>query len=291
MPLPGTHAARQIDPGKCKRVRTERDALGRGVTALWCVNPGEPVAVQSVHFDAKQFTAAEARDWLKQHGFSAAEFEEAAPEPKAAAYSGEDCPMGKDCPMRQGGAAAAACLELAGPPEIRAAAGGLCEFDLEAKEAPGGPPRVSMLAYTGVPMRLEGFHLPVVVDLESLKVPRQSVPILRGHDAGRIAGHTIAIEPTAQRLKAAGVLSGMPEHTADLLHTAGRGFPWQVSIGASRPPRLEHVREGESVKVNGRNWQGPLLAARGAVLREVSLLPMGADGSTDAAFEAGAEGG
>jgi predicted heme/steroid binding protein len=52
--------------------------------------------------------------------------------------------------------------------------------------------------------------------------------------------------------------------------------------------RPQHVPAGESVKVNGRKWDGPLLVARNAVLRELSLLPMGADGNTDAGFSAGA---
>ena len=168
------------------------------------------------------------------------------------------------------------------PLEIRASATGTC--DIEAQAGGAGLATTKMLAYTGVPMKLEGFHLPVIVDLESLKVPRQKVPILRGHDAARIAGHTEAVEVSAQRLKAAGVLSGMPEQTTDIVQTAGRGFPWQVSIGAQTSRKMDHVPAGESVKVNGRNWPGPLLVARGALLREISILPMGADGNTDAGF-------
>jgi hypothetical protein len=269
MPIPGTHVARQKSPGACDKIRTQADAMGKGVTVLWCVRAGKPTEPESIHFDAKQFTADEAKAWLAKHQFKADRFEPAAPEPKA----GADVDVAAETY----------------PSEVRCGYGGGDAVEIEAQAAGSADlPRVSMLGYTGVPMKLDGFHLPVIVDLETLKVPRQKVPILRGHDADRIAGHSDKIDLSPQRLKATGVLSGMPEHTADLTHTARHGFPWQVSIGAQTTTRPQHVPAGETVKVNGRNWSGPLLVARGAVLRELSLLPMGADGNTDAGFSAGA---
>lgn len=287
MPLPGVHAARQMEPGKCDRIRSEPNKFGSGVHVQWCVRAGKPVEVQSIHFDAGMFTPEEARAWLKKHGFSAAKFEVASGPAKGGA-------------MKSAAAAAADALDTLAaavavgtmPTEIRCSAGGTCEF-LEAQvSAVGGSPlpRVNLLAYTGVPMRLDGFHLPVVVDLESLRVPRQQIPILRGHHPDKIAGHTEGIGIQVPNLRGVGVLSGTPEHTADILHTAKNGFPWQVSLGASLTGRPQHVPAGESVKVNGRDWGGPLLVARGAVLRELSVLSMGADGNTDAGFAAGAAG-
>lgn len=260
MPIEGVHAARQIDPARCDKIRSQE--VTAGVMLNYCIRNGKAGDVQSVHFDAKRFTPDEAKAWLAKHQFSADQFEPAKP----AHAQAEAETLDIRCGYAGGGAF-----------EIEAQAAGTSDL-----------PRVSMLAYTGVPLKLDGFHLPVVVDLETLKVPRQKVPILRGHDADRIAGHSDKIDVSAQRLKASGVLSGVPEHTADITHTARHGFPWQVSLGAQTTKKVEHVPAGESVKVNGRVWQGPVLVARGAVLRELSLLPMGADGNTDASFSAGA---
>jgi hypothetical protein len=173
---------------------------------------------------------------------------------------------------------------MACPSELRcaAAAAGL---ELIAAAAGEAAPRVKMLAYTGQPMKLDGFAQPVIVDLESLKLGRQSVPLLRDHDPLRIAGHTTAITVSQQRLKAEGVLSGLPAHTDEVIATAARGFPWNVSMGAALPARPEFVEAG-SIKVNGRHWPSPILVARGAVLRELSLLPLGADADTSASFAA-----
>jgi hypothetical protein len=278
MPLPGEHAARQLEPSACDRFRRENGRLGPGIDVIWCVRPGKAVEPQSIRFDAKKFTADEARAWLKKHGYSAANFEEASDPARA-------------------GARAAAGLLAAYPSELKAAgAGGALELVdyaayLKAQAAgdPAALPQVSMLAYSGVPMKLENFHYPVVVDLETIKAPRQAVPILRAHDSDRIAGHTTSVDASPQRLKARGVLSGMSQHVADVLQTSARGFPWQVSIGGGLPGRPQFVPDGEVAKVNGRNWSGPLVVARGFMLRELSLLPMGADGNTDASFEGAPE--
>lgn len=158
-------------------------------------------------------------------------------------------------------------------------------IEAAADAAEGKPSTFSMTAYTGVPMSLAGFWNPVIVDLESLKTPRQTVPVLRGHDGDRIAGHTNEVTVSSQRVKASGVLSGIDAHTDEVKKTAKGGFPWQASIGASAE-KMEYVGKGETIKVNGRNWDGPLLVARGATIREISLVPIGADNNTAATVAA-----
>jgi hypothetical protein len=48
-------------------------------------------------------------------------------------------------------------------------------------------------AYTGAPMRPEGWYRPVVVDLAGVRVPSQHRPILRQHDHNRIVGHSTEV--------------------------------------------------------------------------------------------------
>jgi hypothetical protein len=142
-----------------------------------------------------------------------------------------------------------------------------------------------MTAYTGVPMMLEGYWLPVIVDLQGLSVPSQQRPILRQHDQRAIVAHTDAIEVSQQRLKVSGVMSGVSEAAREVMQLADNGFPWQASIGA-RPDELEFVEVDSTVKVNGRNWPGPLYVARKATLGEISFVPVGADQNTNASIAA-----
>ncbi|WP_417378332.1 hypothetical protein [Gimesia sp.] len=159
--------------------------------------------------------------------------------------------------------------------------GGL--VDLQAKQAEGLK-RFTMTAYTGGPMRLAGFRLPVVVDLAGLQITKQNQPILKDHDSSQIVGHSTEIEKINGELHVAGLVSGSGEAADEIRTTGKNGFPWQASIGAG-VTRLESVREGESVTVNGQTFQGPIYVARESVLREVSFVAMGADLNTSAHVE------
>lgn len=194
--------------------------------------------------------------------------------------------------MRKQRQQAANSLQAAGEPSSLRICGAGEALQLEAAEQAGdGKPklrRFSMVAYTGAAMPV-GFAWPVVVDLAGMNVPSQGRPILRDHDSTAIVGHTDSIEVSAQRIKVAGVMSGVGEQAQEVLALAANGFPWQASIGASIE-RLEFVDRGETVKVNGRSFQGPVYVARATTLREVSFVASGADGNTSASVAAGRTG-
>jgi len=143
-----------------------------------------------------------------------------------------------------------------------------------------------MTAYTGAAMNVPGFYSPVVVDLAGMTVPSQRLPILRQHDPERIVAHTETIEVTPQRLNLAGMVSGTGPAAGEVLQLADNGFPWQASIGAAIESK-EYVDAGQTVKVNGRNFSGPVIVARASTLREVSFVPVGADPGTSARFAGG----
>lgn len=72
-----------------------------------------------------------------------------------------------------------------------------CPLTIQA--ADGGDkqmPSFHMIAYTGGPMRIEGFPHPVVVDLEGLSIDRQDIPVRLDHNPRQGVGHTqrVAIE-------------------------------------------------------------------------------------------------
>ncbi len=154
---------------------------------------------------------------------------------------------------------------------------GACELAAGAAK----PPRLAILAYGGGVMRVEGFGA-VVIDLAGLAIP-ESLPVLDGH-----TNTTEAV-----------IGVGMPELRAGQLHVnvaladtdAGRrvvellraGVALQASVGVA-PAETRRLREGETVEANGRTHTAPpggvTLVARGT-LKEVSILPLGADSETE----------
>lgn len=162
------------------------------------------------------------------------------------------------------------------------------DFAIEAAAGDGEGKRVrkfTMTAYTGGSMQVNALYWPVVVDLAGMDAGKQSRPIFRDHDPGRIVGHTDAIDISAQRIKLSGIVSGTGEDAQSVVALADNGFPWQASIGAPAS-QLEFVERGQTVKVNGRNFSGPIYVARKTTLREVSFVALGADDNTSAAVAA-----
>ena len=123
-------------------------------------------------------------------------------------------------------------------------------------------------------------------DLAGMRVPAKSLPIHREHDPERIVAHTDHIDLTERRLRVSGFMSGVGPAAQEVLQLADNGFPWQASIGAS-VEKKEDVHPGSSVRVNGRNWDGPLVVARKTTLREISFVSMGADPTTSATVAGG----
>ena len=148
--------------------------------------------------------------------------------------------------------------------------------DIEAA-APGKRPTFRMLAYTGAPMRVGGFSMPVVVDLAGAKI-NDPLVILRDHDPGRVIGQGRGeIGPAG--LVLAGTVTGDDADSQAIVTHAKNGFRWQASIGADINMSAT-VREGEKVTVNGRSLVGPLFVAQKTAIKEVSFVAMGADDQT-----------
>lgn len=161
-----------------------------------------------------------------------------------------------------------------------------CAVNLQAAAAGenSGPPRFTMVAYTGVPMRV-GMELPVVVDLQGINTGSKSRPILKDHRTSLHVGHTTAIVNDGKSLKAEGVISSTSQAAKEVADSGRNGFPWQASITCSIQ-RLERIAKGRSVDVNGRNIQGPVFVARESTLKEISFVALGADDDTTAAIAA-----
>jgi len=77
MPYKNEHSARIKDPGKYKTFRRENDKFGKGIDVIWGITDKGKAEVQAIRFDAKKFTAKQAKDWLKKHDYKSIKFEPA----------------------------------------------------------------------------------------------------------------------------------------------------------------------------------------------------------------------
>ncbi len=179
------------------------------------------------------------------------------------------------------------------PMNIRAALSITAQDEPSANAgASKGPPRFEMVANTGkVPMRLDGWKYPVVMDLSGMQIPSQSRPIRLQHDSGQGVGHTDYIGFNDQgELVARGIISRHTGAAQDVVESARKGFPWQASVGASAD-EVEFVKSGDESPVNGYLLKGPANIVRRSTLGEISFVDIGGDDSTSAKVAAMAKDG
>ena len=143
--------------------------------------------------------------------------------------------------------------------------------------ANGAKPKVAGLAYGGGKMNLPGWKYPVVVDLAGMSIP-ENVPLLTNHENktdARVGMVTASVKNASLEI-AGEIVSDSPD-AQDIVAQSKAGADWQLSIGAD-------VRECELVKgsreVNGQQIDGPFYHVKKSVLREVSVVAVGADAST-----------
>lgn len=179
--------------------------------------------------------------------------------------------------------------------DTAAAPGRICaidaEFSLKAADAAGVTPSFELVAYTGRAIRQSWSRNPLVVDLSGMDNSRQSIPILWGHDASidSVLGQSTRIVNDGQQLIVSGELIGEGDTAQKVIALARKGMRFQASIGADTSS-IENVAAGQSVTVNGREFNGPISVVRGSALRETSIVLMGADAQTSAAIAAEANG-
>lgn len=149
--------------------------------------------------------------------------------------------------------------------------------DFKLIEAAGNKPKVVGIAYSGGKMALGGWKYPVVVDLAGMSIP-ETVPLLTNHE-NNVCARVGVVSATVKdgSLEISGEIVSESDAAKDIVKQAKAGANWQLSIGAD-------VKECELVKssraVNGANHEGPFYHVQKCELREVSVVAVGADGST-----------
>ncbi len=194
-------------------------------------------------------------------------------------------------PNKQRKNPAPATAELA-PGGVIELSGGSLQFVEAAAEENGQKLQgFDYTAYTGVPIQVEAFYYPAIVDLAGLKIQRQDLPVRMIHQRNVGVGHTVTAQIADGIVKGRAVVSRTETAEAkDFVSSAQNGFPWQVSIGASIE-RVEFLKPGATDTVNGRGVAGPMNIVRESTLNEVSICDLGADKNTSTKLAARYHGG
>jgi hypothetical protein len=163
----------------------------------------------------------------------------------------------------------------------------LATADVEI-QASGKQPSVNIVAYTGGLMSVPGWG-PVAIELSGIDASADQVSILADHDSrlSGIIGHGKAIVATG-KLLVQGTITPSTEASRQVIELASGGFRFQASVGLS-PTNYERVRPNETVEVNGRAIKAPasgFTLVKAGVLREVSIVAIGADANTSVTIAA-----
>lgn len=130
------------------------------------------------------------------------------------------------------------------------------------------------IAYSGGDIRQPWSDAPVVVDLAGMELAPQ-IPLLFSHenDPNYRIGECV-VENTGRELRLYAELDNSSRLAERLI--AQKQWSWQTSIGASND-EYTYLMEGATATVNGREIKGPKYIVTKSLLREVSVVAVGAD--------------
>lgn len=222
-------------------------------------------------FHAGEYSDVRARTMLSALGFSAATIDGLLSEEPAAE------------PVAAEGAA----------PSIQGSSQGSTATIAASGVVDGGTPArtVTIVAYTGGPLHIEKWDLPVIVDYDGLEIPATQVPILIDHKRtpDGILGQTSRVVVANGELQAVGTALGCSDLAKQVIAMGVAGYRFQASI-AGITSNYERVQPGQSVFVNGQSFVGPVIVARSMILQEISLVTVGGDTATAAVIASGQNG-
>ena len=166
----------------------------------------------------------------------------------------------------------------------------ICSEQLTIQAADAGSkklPTFDALAYTGGLIFVAGHRRGMVIDLAGLEIEKPSIPILAGHDEKSPVGHA-QVYIRGGRLLAEGTFSIVSKKSSEIVDGGKNGFPWQASIGAEIIAQ-RYVPDGEKITANDQLITAPeggMTLVIQSRLKEISLLPLGADSKTEVQIHA-----
>lgn len=150
-----------------------------------------------------------------------------------------------------------------------------------------GPAKFDVTAYNGGALSVDGWDLPVIIDLAGLKMSRNVVANY-GHDDDRPVGHVTDHEISESSLKLSGVFSFDEEPaTRRILNGFKNKFDWEASVEVA-PDKYEAIEAGQVTTANGQEFEGPCYVTREGTLYGFGFVLHGADATTSVAIAASA---
>ena len=153
-----------------------------------------------------------------------------------------------------------------------------------------GNKKMTITAYNGGLMEVR-WGLPVGIDLAGLKWrDDNAIPVMclhETHSIDAICGQATKISHDGKTLTIDADFMPVSEDAKKVHELAKAGFKFQASVGVT-PSDVLYVGKKESYNLNGAEVKGECYIVRAGTLHEVSIVPLGADGSTQTAIAAAA---
>lgn len=148
-----------------------------------------------------------------------------------------------------------------------------------------GPAKFSATFYTGGAVNINGYDLPVVLDLAGIQPSKILVANL-DHDSTKRVGN-FDVMNDGKSLVALGTASAKTAARDEVVGSAAEGYQWQASFEV-KPQKIETVKAGRTVTVNGQQIAGPVYVTRQGILKGFAFVSHGADDNTSATIAASA---
>lgn len=165
----------------------------------------------------------------------------------------------------------------------------VAEKDAEGKPVEGNK-KMTITAYNGGTINV-GWGYPVGIELAGLKWrDDNAVPILCQHKTysiDAICGQATKVSHDGKTLVIDADFMPVSQDAKKVHELAKAGFKFQASVGVSASDVI-FIEANQSYKLNGAEVKGECYIVRAGVLNEVSIVPLGADGSTQTAISAAA---
>lgn len=138
--------------------------------------------------------------------------------------------------------------------------------------------RLLVRAYTGCKMYVQGYDLPIVLDLQGMTYGNSLVANL-DHDYTKRVGNIIAHDTANGSLMLTTDLNAATAHCDEVERSIAKGFQWQASIEAV-PVRATRLTADDVIQVNGRHIGGPAYHITQSILKGFAFVSHGADDNT-----------
>lgn len=146
------------------------------------------------------------------------------------------------------------------------------------------PVKITGTAYSGSPIRQFWSPYEMVIDLSGMSFAPQ-IPLMDSHN-GRLLDRlgVVKAKVVNNKLEIEGEFTNTSDYAKNIIEQ-GKKAKWQLSIGAEIKERL-FLDENTKKTVNGTVVTGPIYVITKSLLREVSVVAIGADRDTELSIAA-----